>query len=77
MEDNLIYTVPQLAKKLGSNCEYIHKLRKSGLLKFMKLGNWKVSAVAVNDFLSKYEGWDLTDPYNPVDIYAKNQLIMK
>ena len=64
----LLYTVPELAKKLKTTEDYIHKLRKTGLLRFMKLGHWKVRAEAVNDFLSKYENWDLTDPYEPKKI---------
>lgn len=64
----LLYTVPELAKEFRTSEAYVHDLRKSGLLVMMKLGHWKIRAGEVDKFLKKYEGWNLTDPYNPVDL---------
>lgn len=60
----VLYTVSETAKLLKTNVDYIHKLRKAGLLPFMKLGSYKVSKVALDEFLNKYQGMDLTDPFN-------------
>ena len=46
----------------------VHKLRKSGVLPFLKLGQYKVRKQALNDFLEKYEGMDLTNPYEIKEI---------
>ena len=49
--------------RLKTNVDYVHKLRKSGLLPFLKLGQYKVRREALIDFLSRYEGKDLTNPF--------------
>ena len=49
---------------LKTNVDYVHKLRKAGLLPFLKLGQYKVRRQALLDFLSKYEGKDLTNPFD-------------
>lgn len=67
MQD-VIYTVPEVAKLLKVNQDYVHKLRKAGLLKFLKLGSFKVRKVELDNFLAKYEGMDLTDPFNIKDL---------
>ena len=67
MQD-VIYTVPEVAKLLKTNVDYVHKLRKAGLLKFLKLGQFKVRKVELDNFLAKYEGKDLTDPFNIKDL---------
>lgn len=58
----LLYTVSEVANLLKCNPNYVHKLRKTGLLKFMKLGNYKCRAVELDRFLAEAEGKDLTDP---------------
>lgn len=60
----IIYTVPEVAKLLKTNVDYVHKLRKAGLLKFLKLGSYKVRKEELDNFLAKHEGMDLTDPFN-------------
>ena len=44
--------------------DFVHKLRKAGLLPFIKLGSYKVRKTALEEFLKNYEGQDLTDPFN-------------
>lgn len=60
----LLYNVKEVAEILKTNVTYVHKLRKAGLLPFLKLGTYKVRAEALNEFLEKYENYDLTDPDN-------------
>lgn len=60
----LLYTVKECSEVLKCSVHYVHKLRKQGLLKFMKLGSYKVRVSEVERFLKEYEGYDLTDPEN-------------
>jgi len=62
--DCILYTVKETAKILKTNVDYVHKLRKAGLIPFLKLGQLKVRREALVEFLEKYEGKDLTDPFN-------------
>ena len=62
--ENLVYTVSEVAEILKCNVNYVHKLRKSGLLPFLKLGQYKCRRTSLEKFLSEYEGKDLTDPEN-------------
>lgn len=66
--ENLLYTVPQVAEILHSNTNYVHKLRKAGLIPFMKLGQYKCRKVALEAFLAQAEGKDLTDPFNITEL---------
>ena len=60
----MLYTVKETAEILKCNVDYVHKLRKSGLIRFMKLGSYKVREIELKRFLAEAEGWDLTDPFN-------------
>ena len=68
LADNQVFTVPEVAKIIGTNVDYVYKLQKSGLLKFMKIGRWKVRKVTLEAFLEKWDGWDISDPFNPKQI---------
>lgn len=59
----ILYTVSEVAKLLKTNPDYIHRLRKAGVLPFLKLGSYKVRKEALENFLKEYEGMDLTDPF--------------
>lgn len=63
MED-MLYTVTEVAGILKCNVNYVHKLRKAGVLPFLKLGQYKCRRVALENFLATYEGKDVTDPEN-------------
>ena len=67
MED-LVYTVPEVAAIIKTNTDYVYKLQKSGLLKFMQIGRLKVRKVTLDAFLEKWDGWDISDPFNPKQI---------
>ncbi len=63
-----VYTVEELAEKLGTSKNYVYNLRKAGLLKFMKLGRWKVREQDVEEFLEWAVGKDVTDPFNVIEL---------
>jgi excisionase family DNA binding protein len=54
--DDVLFTVKETAKLLKCNVDTVHKLRKAGLLPFMKLGSYKIRKQALNDFLENFEG---------------------
>lgn len=59
-----LLTVEEVAKVLQSNTDYVHKLRNAGLLKFIKVGRFKCRPETLAAFLEKYDGMDITDPFN-------------
>ena len=66
--EEILYTVKEVSTLLKVNVDTVHRLRKSGVLPFLKLGQYKVRKQALNDFLEKYEGMDLTNPYEIKEI---------
>lgn len=58
----MLLTIAEVAKELKTNVTYVHRLRKAGLLPCIKLGTYKVRKEALEEFLKKYEGHDLTEP---------------
>lgn len=62
--EQILYTVAEVAKIIKSNEDYVHKLRRAGLLKFIKLGSYKIRRETLLNFLHDYEGYDVTDPFN-------------
>lgn len=64
IEMEMLYTVKEVAEILKCNVDYVHKLRKSGLLPFLKLGSYKCRKQALEAFLEEFEGKDVTDPYH-------------
>lgn len=70
MED-MVYTVAEVAEILKCNVNYVHKLRKAGVLPFLKLGQYKCRKVALEKFLAAYEGKDVTDPNDIKDLNEK------
>ena len=64
----MLYTVSEVAQILKCNVGYVHSLTKAGLLPFMKLGSYKCRKIALEKFLEKCEGKDLTDVNNIKDL---------
>ena len=58
----MLYTVKEVSQLLKCNVDMVHKLRKAGLLPFMKLGQYKIRKEALDEFLKQYEGYDVTNP---------------
>jgi len=67
MED-VLYTVSEVSKLIKTNPAYVYKLIKLGLLPALKLGSYKIRRTALLEFLEKYEGKDLTNPENIVEL---------
>lgn len=63
-----LYTIKEVSKLLKCSINRVHDLRKSGVLKCLKLGNYKVTQSSLKDFLSRYDGMDVTDPKNIKEI---------
>ena len=63
MED-MLYTVPEVAAILKTNVNYVYKLQKAGLLKFMQIGRLKCRKSTLEAFLEKYDGFDISNPFN-------------
>ena len=61
MED-VLYTVPEVAKLIKTNPAYVYQLIKADLIPVLKLGSYKIRRTSLLDFLEKYEGQDLTNP---------------
>ena len=54
-----LYTIKEVSKLLKCNVNRVHELRKSGLLKCLKLGSWKVTEASLDEFIRKYDGQDI------------------
>ena len=61
---DVLYTVKEVAELLKTNIDYVHKLRKARLIPFLKIGQYKVRKQSLELFLERYEGKDLTDPFD-------------
>ena len=60
----MLLNAKEVAAVLKTNVDYVHRLRKAGLLPFLKLGQYKVRRQSLERFLAEYEGKDLTDPFS-------------
>ena len=63
-QTEMVYTVKEVAAILKTNIDYVYKLHKSGILRFMKIGNLKCRKETLEEFLQKYDGYDISDPMN-------------
>lgn len=70
MED-VLYTVSEVSKLIKTNPAYVYELIKTGLLPVLKLGSYKIRRITLLEFLEKYEGKDLTDPSNILDLQQR------
>ena len=64
MQDALL-NVEETAKLLGTTKHFTYELMNAGLLPYLNMKSKKVRRESINEFLKKYDGWDLSDPYNP------------
>lgn len=67
--ETVLYTVKEVSELFHTNPTYIYALIRTGLLPALKLGSYKIRREAVEDFLRRYEGKDLSDP----EEFVKNQ----
>lgn len=69
LENNkLLYTVKETASILGCNIHLVYDLVNKGLLPAMKLGSLKIRLKSIEEFLEKYNGKDLSDLDNIVEL---------
>lgn len=66
--EEMLLTVQEVANVLKTNVDFVYKLQKAGLLRFMKIGRWKVRKSTLEEFLQKYDGFDISDPFNVKEI---------
>lgn len=59
--ERVIYTVKEISELLRTSPAFIYKLIDAGLLPALKLGSIRVRKEALDEFLQKYEGCDLSD----------------
>ncbi|BAK97525.1 hypothetical protein OBV_03270 [Oscillibacter valericigenes Sjm18-20] len=57
----VLYTVKEVSVLLHINTGFVYQLVKAGLLPALKLGSLKIRKTAIEDFLAKYEGYDLSE----------------
>lgn len=63
--EELLFTVPETAKILKVNQNYVYDLIRNGYLPCMKLGRYKIRKSAIERFLENAEGKDFSDLTNP------------
>lgn len=66
--EQMLYTVKEVAQILKCNATRVYGLKDAGLLPFLKLGQLKCRREAVEEFLRKYEGYDVSDPNNIIPL---------
>ena len=70
--EKLLYSVKELKSVLGIGEANIYQIIHAGLLPYLNLGGMKVRKVAVEEFVAKYEGYDLSDINNIKPITTSN-----
>lgn len=64
----MMFTVPEAASLLGVSKDIAYELIKAGLLVPLKFKSYRIAAAELDRFIKKWNGWDLSDPYNPVQL---------
>lgn len=72
-EYKILYTVKEVSQIIHTNQAYVYSLIKAGLPPALKLGSYKIRKEALEQFLAKSEGKDLTDPYHIYTLRTKNK----
>ena len=72
INSDMLYTAKEVAQILKVNVDYVHKLRKSGILPFLKIGQYKCRRSSLEKFLQDYEGKDITNPEYVRDLKEGN-----
>ena len=65
--------VAEVAKRLKCNKNTVYTLIKSGRLVGLKLGRIKVSTLELDNFIKRYTGKDISDPYNVTDLITEEE----
>ncbi|QNO15316.1 helix-turn-helix domain-containing protein [Alkalicella caledoniensis] len=62
-DDDILYTVAEVAKIMRTNPAYVYELIKANLLPVLKLGSYKVRKDDLLEFLETHVGMDLSNPH--------------
>ncbi|NFO31505.1 helix-turn-helix domain-containing protein [Clostridium botulinum] len=62
--EEMLYTVKEASKILKTNTDYVYSLIRKGYLRCLKLGSYKIRKSTLEEFLEKYDGFDLSDLEN-------------
>ncbi|MGN2336524.1 helix-turn-helix domain-containing protein [Clostridium cagae] len=62
--EEMLYTVKEASKILKTNTDYVYSLIRKGYLRCLKLGSYKIRKSTLEEFLAKYDGFDLSDLEN-------------
>lgn len=68
VKNEMVYTVKEVSEILRCGKAYVYKLINTGQLKCLRLGTIKIRKSTLEEFLSKWDGYDMTDPSNPSKI---------
>lgn len=60
--ESIVYSVRDVSQILHTNPAFVYKIINLGLLPALKLGSIRVRKDALDEFLRRYEGYDLSDP---------------
>ena len=74
MED-MLYTVPEVAKILKTNVNYVYRLYQSGQIKFLKIGRLKCRKSTLEQFLARVDGMDVSDPFNIKELVTEEECV--
>lgn len=61
-KEPLVYTIREVSQMLHTSPGFIYELIWLGLLPALKLGSLRVRKESLDEFLSRYDGYDLSDP---------------
>lgn len=67
-----LLTVKDVAKKLQCNANFVYELINAGILPYLQFKTKRVRKNALDDFMQKYEGWDISNPMEPKSL--KNEV---
>lgn len=70
---NELLDVSEIARRLKCNRNTVYDLIRSGRLVGLKLGRMKVSTMELEDFMKRYAGKDVSDPYHVMDLQAEKE----
>ncbi len=59
--ERVLYTIKEVSVLLHINTGFVYQLVNAGLIPALKLGSLKVRKTALDGFLKKYEGYDLSE----------------
>ncbi len=69
-ENKILFSVTEVGKMFGIGKSKVYELIKEGYLPALNLGGLKIKKTTLEEFLSKYEGYDFSDITHVVKMAA-------